>query len=281
MDLTIGKNQSLVQKYEQFAPDCCCGDAIVAAMLKDEAGIELNMDGDNMFTGEAIPDLVFKDNCWCTPIISLHHLNSHEIEILWEYERSRGPQKGNITYADMYRDFVLPYVDDRVDNWDNNIGGSNYKIDEDEYKFKDGEVIYPGVSVDLCERACTQGNNCLSWRYDHDDKVCTLWDKFKLGRSTRKWLSLTSNHDRRQIERAQHHMESGWNMERIRKFRPQKRCDVASHSDNSDPEEGWWWQREEVKEELAKPVTNDEVEQMLDPQHSDDDATQIMPATQT
>jgi hypothetical protein len=228
LDVTIGRNESIVQKYEQFAPHCCCGDAIVAVMLKDEANIDLNYDGSYMFNGNPIWDLKFKEDYWCKPIISFHHVSGHDIEVLWEYERSRGPQKGAITYSDVYRDFILPYIDNRLDYWDSCSEGATYQNDDHEYTIKSGEVVHPGTSAEMCERACLEGRDCLSWRYDHDDFVCTLWDKFKLGRSTREWLSVAIDGDSDRAKRAHHHVESGWNIDHIREFRSKSKCDSAS-----------------------------------------------------
>lgn len=252
LDVTLGKDPSLVEKYEKFAPQCCCGDVIVAVMLIEEAGIQLNWAGNHLFQGNPIWDMKFREDYWCEPVISYHHLTGHDIEILWEYERSRGPNRANITYADVYRDFVLPYIDYHRNDWDNRCEGDTY-TGESEVTLRDKTTTRPGASVEACQRACDNMFDCLSWRYDKQDSSCCLAGTFKLGRASKDWLEIDNVNDG-DTDRAHHGVVSGWNIDRLKRSRAEKTCDIANDPQSQHPDEGWFWRRKEVEAILSHGV---------------------------
>lgn len=116
--------KSLLENYARIADTTCCGDAMLAWALKKQGVL---LEGHEIvdknllwwgspFNGESLSGLMHVMDRLCVPIATWHHLTPHDVERLWEYERLWNKDR-YIVYADMYRDFVLPYITDEKPNW--------------------------------------------------------------------------------------------------------------------------------------------------------------------
>ncbi|CAN6649966.1 hypothetical protein TRVA0_024S00672 [Trichomonascus vanleenenianus] len=235
--------ENIVKKYEKEAFDICCGDALVARMLRNEAGIIINTDyKDNElsnFQGNPIWEVEFHFAKWCQPILSFHHVSPHDIEVLWEYERLlrfEHKEAKTITYAQLYNDFILPFIDQRVDGWDNLAGSMYYSYENDvkdnwSPKSEGGPVERPYESVDGCRKACLERSDCFSWRLLPAEKYCGYSTGFfQLGRPVHNWIENDS-------EMNTTGAISGWMTQRIRAERVH-----YYQCDNSGKKEGWYRQ---------------------------------------
>lgn len=121
---TLGDHPEWVQEMELITSDNCCGDYMVALML-EKAGIPLSRGSkyptvEDKFQGQPHWNLAATSSTWCQKILSFHHLTPHDVEVLWEYERLLGPKnRRDITYSDIYRDFVAPHIEEYMENWNN------------------------------------------------------------------------------------------------------------------------------------------------------------------
>lgn len=99
---------------------------------------------------------------WCYPVISYHHMDAHDIEAMWEFERGwfRSGKNALLLHADVYREFIHNDTLSYLDSWDN-LSGAEIVFEE------------PTVpSVAACADACTQNQECLQYAYNHSQKKC-------------------------------------------------------------------------------------------------------------
>lgn len=83
----VAENSSAVPSWDAQAREHCCGDELVARALK-ENGIEMHnswpiINGDTPWT---IP---FGPQYWCEPIVTMHHLSTHDMELVAAFEQKR------------------------------------------------------------------------------------------------------------------------------------------------------------------------------------------------
>ncbi|VVT49504.1 uncharacterized protein SAPINGB_P002302 [Magnusiomyces paraingens] len=302
MNMTFGTYEGLAREYEAQTLDVCCGDFMVAAMLKKfDVGLLTVQDdwndfwkqgdtydswwrrnlerrereeyeaGSRIFQGSnrvgqkftKFPhwDLAIKRSEWCNKAVSFHHLSSMDVEILWEYERLLSPeQKRHITYADIYRDFVAPYIEPFMPGWNSMARTKEYskqsflealeKLRQEradkELKLQNGETIdeeealrqkkdeivgddedidsgkHPWNSPYLCQQKCLDDPYCLSWRYLPEESYCANDDAVRLGRPALDYLKYDEEEAGRKLGGA----VSGYMIDRIRRIRRTKDCDV-------------------------------------------------------
>lgn len=228
---SIGKDPNLVYKYKNQTFDECCGDLMVARMLRDTLNITVftGFDDDyfSVFQGNPIWEIDFFNKKWCQPILSFHHLTSHDVELLWEYEKMRRRyNKEHIYYIDIYHDFVAPYITSAGrKNWDNKADDLFYSYKSDNRqnwkpKSEGGPVVRPYENAKACKKACEDWETCKSWRYLPNSKYCGMssWS-FKLGRTAKPWIN--TKDEKYDTTNA----ISGWDLKKIRKGRDSCGCD--------------------------------------------------------
>uniref|UniRef100_A0A060TIJ0 ARAD1D46882p n=1 Tax=Blastobotrys adeninivorans TaxID=409370 RepID=A0A060TIJ0_BLAAD len=244
---TIGKHPEYLAEYEREAFGVCCGDALVAKMLRDKMGLEISRGTQEYphigwrFQGNSFYDVMVTEEKWCQNILTFHHLTPHDVEVLWEYERLKGPYRSDITYGDIYRDFYLPFIDKRKENWDNLASQKAFKRAGDGV---DPENHYPFDSFEACEQACKDWDKCMNFRYLPHAGYCGLSAEIKLGFpvSDDNKHGHTEDPDNKEAI-------SGWNIERIQQVRRNLDCDPLGDREehNDDPRydrsEGWYLRR--------------------------------------
>lgn len=278
---------SLQHEYEEHTASVCCGDYMVAKVLLDKAEVKLSMTSASKYPyiarkiqGEPLTTLKFFQDNWCQPITTFHHLSNRDIELLWQYERSKGPEfRKHITYQDLYHDFLKPYITDEIrEDWtiereDTDGDGeesslnkekedwkkkhTKEKSDDDDDEKDDDEPEQkippfeprkdaPRQSLDKCKEWCQSKDWCYQFVYtgkDGDDKsVCKIKKYLSLGQP------VTSGKKKR----------VGWNIKHIRMhLRWTTDCDELAGLEEDDaksidPDEGWWKSRFDADREAER-----------------------------
>jgi hypothetical protein len=117
----------LVQKIAETIPDVaakyddrgtreCCGDLLMA-LAADEVGIKVK-NAHPMFNGEKPNTLPYGPGHWCEPLFTMHHMNSEEVAMVWQYEQTR-TTKALTQVQNMYHTFMAPHLIPHRDVWDN------------------------------------------------------------------------------------------------------------------------------------------------------------------
>jgi hypothetical protein len=172
-DLPLEGEQRLSIKYETMVRDDCCGDAVLAYVFHAELGVRLQ----NMyptFSGEMPQWLwVTRDN-WCTPLLSLHHLNTDTLSSLWHWERCQlttGLEQP-ITFAALLA-WGLPLVGTdgslTKTHWDN---GADVQQAE-------GSLTHESSTI--CFQACESDPHCL--QASHTKGICHFADRLRIGQA--------------------------------------------------------------------------------------------------
>jgi hypothetical protein len=255
MEETFGKHPEWVTEAEETTIESCCGDYMVAYVMQ-QANIyppdsTRYPHVGNQVQGEPYQKVTFSHKSWCERISTFHHLDPSDIELLWEYERLIGPQRRkNILYADIYRDFVAPHIDEVMSNWDNLANELIFDVNS----VKHNDYVKPGTlpwkNFEHCQRACEDYEPCLSWRYSNQTKTCGLAKSLKLGRPQLDYINVV---DKSMGEE----MVSGFMIPRIRAMRSHdKKCDILykykQEELDTDPFSEGWYRRLEQADQNAK-----------------------------
>jgi hypothetical protein len=99
---------------------------------------------------------------WCYPVISYHHMAPHDIEEMWEFDRSFFGSGKNalMLHADVYQRLVYDVSSPTRDDWDNL---ANVQID-----FAAGTI----PTVENCAEVCTRNEECLQYSFNHHERIC-------------------------------------------------------------------------------------------------------------
>lgn len=226
----IGTHPEWIAKYTNITHNERGGDDMVAIMLKDELNVEV--EHSRAFHEENLRNTNFRPESWCEPIISLHHVVPQDNEVFWEYETVKRLEGSPIYHSTLYRDFIMPYISDRVEYWDNHIIGEGIEYNDDKKnevkpKSEGGPDLRPYESVDSCEQWCQQDEKCLNWHHRAGpNSRCVRSKLIKIGKAAQLWQTTSRENERH---------TSGWMVDRIRQMRASSGCD---HPENG-PKEGW------------------------------------------
>jgi hypothetical protein len=238
MDATFGVNDTIVESFLDSTFSNCCGDWVVADMLRELVGVEHRQV--NGIQGQPPWDVEMKESLWCEPFITTHHLSMRETEVMWEYERYKRLQGRDITYAELYNDHYLPYLMAERKHWDNRANYNTISESQDQEtgitpSDKGGPERRPYENVEACRNYCQLQEDCLSFRLRKEPRECQTAPFFRFGRATRSWLKSTE-------EENNAGMVSGWMVNRIREMRARSHCDqVTEFIDGHDRVEGWYY----------------------------------------
>lgn len=174
--------------------------------------------------GEKPATLPFGPSHWCHPIVTMHHMNSEEVNTFWHFERKKTralSQSGSsrpLVIRDIFEEYLEPNLNATREDWDNNADNRYYldpdparkwenhqldrvknKDDYNEYEKKAHE------SFEACGAACKSvGKECFQYRYR--DGACSFGDSFQLGHPVKR-----EQDDKKR-------MMSGWDIEKIRSW---------------------------------------------------------------
>lgn len=92
MELLVGSDrQKLAKQYDKNATNSCCGDQEIAKALFKK-GIRLK-NVRPVINGEKLKRFNFGPELWCTPVVTMHHITSEEVQEMWDFESHRNSTK--------------------------------------------------------------------------------------------------------------------------------------------------------------------------------------------
>lgn len=180
--------------------------------------------------GEKPATLPFGPSHWCQPIVTMHHMNSEEINTFWHFERRRQltltesssssipPPKQQqptppLLLKDIYEEFLAPHLNATREEWDNAADNRYYLASERAWpKWQIQRTKKPEEmsaverraheSFEACGTACKSlpADECL--RYMYRNGVCSMSNSFVLGKPVKK-------------EKGANKVMSGWDVEKI------------------------------------------------------------------
>lgn len=83
--------QKLANQYDKNATTSCCGDQEIAKVLFKK-GLRLK-NVRPVINGEKLKRFNFGPELWCTPVVTMHHIGSEEVQEMWDFESQRNSTK--------------------------------------------------------------------------------------------------------------------------------------------------------------------------------------------
>lgn len=211
----------------------------------DKAKLDMFKHGRDMFQGETVSSTWLNVYNWCYPLGTFHHERPQELELLWEWEQTRAKNSDYLTYYDLYRDFILPYIAEEVPDWliPGGIVLNAEKTAETPEMYK-GKQIWPNSTQEHCKLACMSREDCLSWSFKYSE--CHVHEKGLIKGAAARIHDASADKDT---------WISGFLIDRIRKIRSEQRCDplkelpLGSYNDSPDTSEGWYYRKLEEEED--------------------------------
>ncbi|GAB1318272.1 N-acetylgalactosaminide beta-1,3-galactosyltransferase [Madurella fahalii] len=230
MEDFVGKHPGVANEYDVRAKDECCGDYIFALALKakTEVGVQQMWPTIN---GEKPATLPFGPSHWCHPIVTMHHMNSEEINTFWHFERKRTLAQAKsgssrpLVLRDIFEEFLEPNLNATREDWDNHSDNRYYLAPDRQWEdWKMGRVKNKDEynehekkaheSFEACGAACksVEPKDCFQYRYK--DGECSFSNAFLLGNPVKK-----EDDDKKRTM-------SGWDIEKIQSWiKAQAPCD--------------------------------------------------------
>jgi hypothetical protein len=87
----VDGKSDLASRYDDVFPNYCCGDAVLAQILKQELDIDVKNYWPQL-NGEKPSTMAFGSVLWCQPVITMHHITPRERSAIFEFEQSRKNQ---------------------------------------------------------------------------------------------------------------------------------------------------------------------------------------------
>lgn len=180
---------------------------------------------DERFTSEPVRDVVFNEDVWLSPILTLHHLTPAEIYELQQFEAMRLPQLGQtdyIRYCDLFKHFAPSFLTAAVRSYATGANAETSLVRHGWHAGEGNAVVYPKsfadvrnvpYDADLCEALCTEEPKCFSWTFEDNaqsfNRRCVI--------SKGAWGF--GKPDKR--------FHSGWRIDRITQFEQKHDCGDA------------------------------------------------------
>ncbi|PKS13162.1 hypothetical protein jhhlp_000505 [Lomentospora prolificans] len=219
MDAFVGENPGIGNAYDQRVTQECCGDWMFSKAMQETSGIPVTQAFPTI-NGDKIWSVPFGPTHWCHPLATMHHVDSEEMSLFWEFEvkwylkhkSSSSTEVKPVLLRDMYLEYFLPKADDQREDWNNISEDFIYLTraptddekgrmvpDDKQSKF---ERLAP-TSLENCKLACEKKSECFQYAYWGDGK-CALSKSFKIGYPT--------NHEEDPARR----QTAGWLIDRIK-----------------------------------------------------------------
>jgi len=156
---------------------------------------------------------------WCHPLATMHHVDSEEMSLFWEFEMrhhlaARQPKNGlpqPVLIRDMYYEYFLPRMAKQRDDWNNVSEDRRFsaKLTKERERNKEKVPSHEKTahkSLDACRSACEAIESCFQYSYFGASAECAISNSFKIG------YPMPPEADRRKRQ------TSGWLTERILKW---------------------------------------------------------------
>lgn len=86
--LTVDSTVPLSVRYQKYAENDCCGDAVLGYAIMSQTG-ETLQGLYPMFAGDDLGGLKVDQETWCIPLLALHRISPDQMKSLWTWERTR------------------------------------------------------------------------------------------------------------------------------------------------------------------------------------------------
>jgi hypothetical protein len=83
-----GFENKLAVRYEDWVKPDCCGDAVLGYAIQNATGVKLEGLYPT-FSSDELKEIVVDRDRWCIPLLSIHKMNSDQMDSLWRWERTR------------------------------------------------------------------------------------------------------------------------------------------------------------------------------------------------
>lgn len=150
----VEADSDLGSVYDDDIENICCGDILVGKVL-DAVDVTLRNYWP-MFNGDKPNTMAFVHRHWCQPVLTMHHVNSEEVNSIWHYEQSRRGDRP-LLFKDIYEAFVEPHIAHRKQDWDNLSEGTCFHTPAGGFDDDDSESSFERAaheSADACALAC-------------------------------------------------------------------------------------------------------------------------------
>ncbi|KAL2065533.1 hypothetical protein VTL71DRAFT_3203 [Oculimacula yallundae] len=143
-------NNGTAAKWDSKMHDECCGDWVLAQVLKEQK-MELKNSWPTI-NGETQSTIPFAEDHWCQPLVTLHHISPPEAEQLGSFEAKRKDRSTPVTYEELFKSLISDLIPSSpLKDWDN--------LSKD-------STIPDIASAEACTHACQANKECLQSRYD-------------------------------------------------------------------------------------------------------------------
>ncbi|KFY50841.1 hypothetical protein V495_00065 [Pseudogymnoascus sp. VKM F-4514 (FW-929)] len=206
MKLLVGDDRkALAKEFDKNATTACCGDQEIGRTLFKK-GLKVQnvrpvINGRNPNTFNFGPEL------WCTPVVTMHHMVSEEVQNMWDFENQRNSTKEPLLVEELYYTMIASLMTNpRRDDWDNHSPIEQLHPEPLAYPEYIGDFFHddPNKSYNQCHKACEKDPTCFQFLYSRDS--CKLDTAFNLGVPRYP----TKADDGEEIS-----FQSGWMVERI------------------------------------------------------------------
>ncbi|KAK5122301.1 hypothetical protein LTR85_004212 [Meristemomyces frigidus] len=218
-------HSGLANRWDKRISEMWFGDFVLADALDEELQVTITDATPMMHPDE--PALVpFGADTWCKPVATLHHLDSRQINELYQTEMALN--SSHLRFKDVYRSAYLAGLPFRLDDQDNLADDHKFAIDvipNDMERFhgqwEPKDLVDPNQSYNACELACIQNDGCFQFSFvtttanEADGGTqCFLSSVFRLGRrrELEKWF------DKKTKISYQRNWISGWRSDRISRW---------------------------------------------------------------
>ncbi|KAF2802687.1 uncharacterized protein BDZ99DRAFT_454356 [Mytilinidion resinicola] len=210
---TNAYEQRYASKWEKRTASECCGDVMLAIAL-DDAHVEF-YSAFPLLQGESVASLDWTERHWCAPVVSWHHMDSNDIDVVWNFQQSWVRDHGWQTpylVRHAFASFVSPRLSADHNAWDNLSQDTRIKKPADNAAIED-TVNWNGlseaeknatISFDNCRKQCEAKEQCLQYKYRKGENECVFGNVVRLGRA----VSGEGEKDTR----------SGWVVDRVNKM---------------------------------------------------------------
>lgn len=149
----------------------------------------------------------------------MHHMNSEEISMFWEFERRRYRKNQKpLLFKEVFEELVQPRLQPNRDDWDNQSDDWFYiDFNRAEYQWEEwrvGRSVLEEFKTETEKKAHENWENCQAACYEHDEcfqyfwhnEVCAFHRSIRLGTPRKPSDDVTLRH------------VSGWNLGKINQW---------------------------------------------------------------
>lgn len=206
------EHSGLANSWDERVKDMWFGDFVIADALNDDLKVQLTDAFPMMHNDE--PALVpFNDGLWCKPVVTLHHLDSRQLDQIYHAELALN--NSPLLFKDVYHSAYTKGLPFKLESWDNLADDDRFALDvipNDMENFhgqwEPKDLADPHRSYMGCEVACMQNEDCFQFSFlttmanwTDPGTECHLSSVFRLGRQreletwgegtvyTRTWVS--------------------------------------------------------------------------------------------